>query len=70
MRQSGQSFVSVHSRRNGEFFGISIFIEEPEEEMLQRNGLDPDGGAHKMENTFYPGGSLRKKTRTWKAEGF
>ncbi|NLK41624.1 MAG: hypothetical protein GX298_06180, partial [Planctomycetes bacterium] len=59
----------VHSRRNGEFFGISIFIEEPEEEMLQRNGLDPDGALYKMENTFYPGGSLRKKTRTWEGRG-
>ncbi|HDS83948.1 MAG TPA: hypothetical protein ENN97_01945, partial [Phycisphaerales bacterium] len=55
----------VHSRRNGEFFGISIFIEEPEEEMLQRHGLDPDGALYKVYNTFVPGGSLRKKTRTW-----
>ena len=35
----------MHVRRNNEFFGVFAFIEEPDQEMLEREGLDPDGGA-------------------------
>ena len=51
--------------RNGEFYGVQVFIEEPEEELLEREGSDPDGALYKMYNTFNAGGSAEKKTRRW-----
>lgn len=51
--------------RNNELFGVQIMIEEPEEEMLTREGLDPDGALYKMYNTFNNGGAAEKKTRRW-----
>lgn len=59
----------VRSQRNGEFFGISVFIEEPEEELLEREGLDPNGALYKMYNEFFAGQSAEKKTRQWEGRG-
>jgi len=50
--------------RNGAFFGVQILIEEPEEELLEREGLDPDGALYKMYNEF-TSASAEKKTRRW-----
>jgi len=61
----GSESFPVRAQRNGEFYGVQIFIEEPEEEMLEREGLDPDGALYKMYNTFHAGGSAEKKTRRW-----
>jgi hypothetical protein len=58
------SFV-MRGQRNGQFHGVFAFIEEPEEEMLEREGLDPDGALYKMYNTFNAGGGAEKKTRRW-----
>jgi len=55
----------VRAERNGDFYGVQIFIEEPEEELLEREGLDPHGALYKMYNTFNAGGSAEKKTRRW-----
>ena len=55
----------VRAERNGDFYGVQILIEEPEEELLEREGLDPDGALYKMYNTFNAGGSAEKKTRRW-----
>ena len=61
----GSESFPVRAQRNGEFYGVQIFIEEPEEEMLEREGLDPDGALYKMYNTFNAGGGAEKKTRRW-----
>ncbi|MCP4452533.1 MAG: hypothetical protein GY809_13820 [Planctomycetes bacterium] len=61
----GSQALPVAGYRNGEFFGVQIMIEEPEEELLEREGLDPDGALYKMYNTFNNGGSAEKKTRRW-----
>ncbi len=61
----GSEAFPVRAQRNGEFYAVQIFIEEPEEELLEREGLDPDGALYKMYNTFTPGGSAEKKTRRW-----
>ena len=56
--------VRVH--RNGEFFSVAIFIEEPgEEAFLENHGRDPDGALYKMYNVldYHKGGSVEKKTR-------
>ncbi len=61
----GSESFPVRAQRNGEFYGVEIFIEEPEEELLEREGLDPDGALYKMYNTFNVGGGAEKKTRRW-----
>ncbi|MBN1363112.1 MAG: lamin tail domain-containing protein [Sedimentisphaerales bacterium] len=61
----GSEAFPVRAERNGEFYAVQIFIEEPEEELLEREGLDPDGALYKMYNTFNVGGSAEKKTRRW-----
>ncbi|MCD6392174.1 MAG: lamin tail domain-containing protein, partial [Planctomycetes bacterium] len=58
-----ESFL-VRAHRNGRFHAVMAFIEEPEEEMLEREGLDPRGALYKMYNQFTsPSGE--KKTRQW-----
>ena len=61
----GSESFPVRAQRNGEFYGVQIFIEEPEEELLEREGLDPDGALYKIYNTFNVGGGAEKKTRRW-----
>lgn len=55
----------VRVERNGDFYGVQILIEEPEEELLERLGMDSHGALYKMYNTFNAGGSAEKKTRDW-----
>ena len=61
----GSESFPVRAERNGDFYGVQIFIEEPEEELLEREGLDPHGALYKMYNTFNAGGSAEKKSRRW-----
>jgi hypothetical protein len=61
----GSESFPVRAQRNGQFFGVQVFIEEPEEELLEREGLDPHGALYKMYNTFYAGGGAEKKSRQW-----
>ena len=42
----------MHVRRNNEFYGVFVFIEEPDDEMLERNGLDDNGALYKVYNEF------------------
>ncbi len=53
----------MHVRRNNQFYGVFVFIEEPDEQMLERNGLDPNGALYKVFNEFTSASSVRKKTR-------
>jgi hypothetical protein len=59
----GSISFPVRAHRNGQFRGVYVFIEEPEEELLEREGLDPDGALYKMYSTFT--GPGEKKTRRW-----
>ncbi|GAG35209.1 unnamed protein product, partial [marine sediment metagenome] len=61
----GSESFPVRAQRNGQFHGVQVFIEEPEEELLEREGLDPDGALYKMYNTFNADGRAEKKTRRW-----
>ncbi|MHC4558030.1 MAG: lamin tail domain-containing protein [Planctomycetota bacterium] len=61
----GSESFPMRAQRNGQFYGVQVFIEEPEEELLEREGFDPDGALYKMYNTFYAGGGAEKKTREW-----
>ncbi len=57
----------MHVQRNNEFYGVFAFIEEPDEELLKREGLDPNGALYKHYNEFTAASGSRKKTR--KEEG-
>lgn len=61
----GSESFPMRAQRNGRFYGVQVFIEEPEEELLEREGFDPDGALYKMYNTFNAGGSAEKKSRRW-----
>ena len=53
-------------QQNGAFFSVAIFIEQPDEDYLVRQGLDPRGALYKMFNTLiYSTRSVEKKTRRW-----
>ena len=54
----------VRVERNGEFFSVAIMIEQPDEDLLDREGLDDEGALYKMFNTFVPG-NVEKKTREY-----
>lgn len=53
----------MNIQRNGEFYGVFAFIEEPDDEMLERNNLDDDGALYKIFNEFTSASNVRKKTR-------
>lgn len=41
-----------------------MFVEQPDEDLLRRAGLDPEGALYKMYNTYTSGTSrVEKKTR-------
>jgi len=48
---------------NGEFHSISMFVEQPDNDFLIRNGLDKNGALYKMYNAFSEYGRAEKKTR-------
>ncbi|MCB9883701.1 MAG: CotH kinase family protein [Planctomycetes bacterium] len=50
-------------QQNGAFHSVAIFIEQPDEEYLTRNGLDPNGALYKMYNTLNSTSGVEKKTR-------
>jgi len=64
----GSESFPVCAQRNKEFFGVQIFIEEPEEELLEREGLDPDGALYKIYDTFNVGAGAEKKSRQWEGQ--
>ena len=53
----------VRIQRNGSFFSVAIFIEQPDEGLLEREGLDPEGALYKMYNSMTSTSSAEKKTR-------
>jgi len=60
----------VRVQLNGQFRGIYDFVEDGDDEYLERVGLDPNGALYKMDNALQMGSgsgdwSIEKKTRTW-----
>ena len=43
-----ESFM-VRLQQNGDFFSVAIFVEQVDEEYLQRQGLDPNGALYKFQ---------------------
>ncbi|MAG57187.1 MAG: hypothetical protein CMJ83_12915 [Planctomycetes bacterium] len=58
-------------QQNGSFYSVVNFVEQPDEDLLSREGLDPNGALYKMFNqmTSSSGGSVEKKTRQWEGNG-
>lgn len=54
----------VRVQRNGTFFSVAIFIEQPDGDYLKRQGLDPEGALYKMYNAM-TSSSAEKKTRKY-----
>jgi hypothetical protein len=66
--QPGSLSFPMHVRYNGSFYGVRIFIEQPDRDLLRRNNMDPDGALYKMYDDLQNGridgeGVHRKKTR-------
>ena len=59
----GSISFPLRLQRNGEFFSVAVFVEQPNEDLLEREGLDPEGALYKMFNTFTSSTNVEKKTR-------
>jgi hypothetical protein len=56
----------IHVRQNSAFGGLFTFVEQVDDEMLERLDYDPDGALYKMYNPMTSGAnSFEKKTREW-----
>jgi hypothetical protein len=57
----------IRQHRNGAFYQVSIFVEQIDEDFLDRHGLDPDGALYKVYNTLnsYSTSRNEKKTRLY-----
>lgn len=65
-REVGGLAFPMRVQQNGEFFSVATFVEQPDEDYLERNGLDPDGALYKMFNQLTSGFSgVEKKTRQY-----
>jgi hypothetical protein len=53
--------VRVH--RNAAFHGVLDLVEDGDDRMLERNGLDPEGALYKMYDSLASTGNAEKKTR-------
>lgn len=64
--QPGSDGFLVHLRRNNEFYQLTTFVEQPDEDLLDRFGWDKDevGPLYKMYNVLDRGSNgVEKKTR-------
>lgn len=63
---SGSLSFPLRLQLNGRFHSVAVFVEQPDEDLLRRNGLDPDGALYKMYNECTSStGGVEKKTRQW-----
>ncbi|MCA9216462.1 MAG: CotH kinase family protein, partial [Planctomycetales bacterium] len=65
----GSEAFPIRVQQNGEFFSVAIMIEQPDAEMLQREGLDPNGALYKMYNRFESASGAEKRTREYESSG-
>ena len=63
---AGHFVVPIQVRRNNAFFSVAHFVEDGDEDFLQRETtLDDQGALYKMYNTFYDPAGGEKKSRKW-----
>ena len=65
---ASNSFM-IRVQRSGNFFSLATFVEQPDEDFLEREGLDPNGALYKIFTTLDPNQmnsySYDKRTRKW-----
>lgn len=62
---ASESF-NVRIQQNGQFFSVAAFIEQPDDDLLLREGLGEEGALYKMYNNFSSGTSgVEKKNRQY-----
>lgn len=59
----------VRVQRNGGFHGVMDMVEDGDDRMLERNGLDPDGALYKMYDALVSTSGGEKKTRRDEGKG-
>lgn len=59
----------VQVRQNGSFYSVALFTENPDDDFLKRNGIDPDGAYYKAPtaNTYETSSTFEKKSRLYEA---
>ena len=70
LRDAGAPYhfaFAVRVQQNGAFFSTADMVEDGDDRMLERNGLDPDGAFYKIYNSLDSTSGASKKTR--KGEG-
>lgn len=57
----------IQVRQNGAFYSVALFTENPDEDMLTRYGVDPDGAYYKAptNNLYTTSSTFEKKTRLY-----
>ena len=76
MREAGipaHEAFTVRVQKNGEFFSTADFVEDADDNYLERVGLDPDGALYKNYDTLAsvgngPNSGGEKKTRKWEGK--
>jgi hypothetical protein len=64
---ASDSFL-MRIEQNGQFFSVANFVEQIDEDFLEKRGLDPDGALYKMFNGVTSSTSgVEKKTREYEA---
>jgi len=57
---------SIRVQQNNSFFSLATFVEQVDEDLLERNDLDGNGALYKMFNQLTSANSgVEKKTREW-----
>ncbi len=63
----GSEAFPIRVEQNGEFFSVAILVEQPDADMLEREGLDADGALYKVYSTLANASGAEKRTREYES---
>ena len=63
----GSEAFPIRVQQNGEFFSVAIFVEQPDDDMLEREGLDANGALYKVYSTLANASGAEKRTREYES---
>ncbi len=72
LRDAGAPYhfaFAVRVQQNGSFFSTADMVEDGDDRLLERNGLDPDGAFYKVYNSLDSTSGASKKTRKGEGSG-
>jgi hypothetical protein len=60
---------AVHVRQNAAFYSVALFTENPDDEYLERHGIDPEGAYYKAptNNLYETSSTFEKKSRLYES---